>query len=136
MSAPSLQEEVNRLTASLEALADEKESLVNQYEEDFDRRRAEMEEASRSELEESRKRQESEMGTMSGRLDQMQRAFSGDPCGWKEAKDRKTGKVSYKNSETGEESEEMPMIMEVAGKLSSMEEGEADKNALQKAKNK
>ena len=143
MSYDDLQDEINRLRASLEEantarekLSDEREELINHYEEDFDTRRRELEEKGAKDLEDLKASQENTINTMSGQLDQMHRAFSGDTCGWAEKKDKRTGKTVFKNSETGEESTDQPMIMEFAVRVQNIDAGQTDKNAMQKAKNK
>eukprot|EP00520_Triparma_pacifica_P008736 CAMPEP_0118651064 /NCGR_PEP_ID=MMETSP0785-20121206/10589_1 /TAXON_ID=91992 /ORGANISM="Bolidomonas pacifica, Strain CCMP 1866" /LENGTH=2593 /DNA_ID=CAMNT_0006543497 /DNA_START=44 /DNA_END=7822 /DNA_ORIENTATION=+ len=143
MSYDELQVEIDRLREEVEAsnlekekLIDEREELVNQYEEEFDRRKQELEDKSQKALDDLRASQENQIETLSSRLDQMTRAFSGDPCGWHEKKDRKSGKVIFVNDETGETEKEKPMILEFAEKVMNIDQGDADKNALHKATSK
>jgi len=143
MSYEDLQAEVDRLRQELETsniekekLIDEREELINQYEEDFDRRRAELEEQNKAQLESLQASQENQITTLTHQLDQMHRAFSGDPCGWREKTDKRTNKIVYVNDETNETSKEKPMILEFAEKVMSIESVTSDRDKILKAGNK
>jgi len=143
MSYDDLNAEIERLREELELsnlekekLNDQREELINQFEEDFDKRRQEMDEANRLQLSQLQASQENQITTLSHQLDQMHRAFSGDPCGWREKQDKRTGKTVYINDETNESVKEIPMILEFALKVSNMEEASSSTDALKKASNK
>ena len=140
MSYDDLQAEVDRLRTELETaniekekLIDEREELINQYEEDFDKRRVELDEQNKAQMATLQASQENQITTLSHQLDQMHRAFSGDPCGWREKTDKRTNKMVYVNDETNETSKEKPMILEFAEKVNSIETSSSDKDVVAKA---
>ena len=106
MEIERLREELESANLEKERLHDEREEMVNQYEEEFDRRKQELLDENQAALNDVRESQAGQIETLSHQLDQMHRAFSGDPCGWKEKTDRKTGKKIFVNDETGEQEKE------------------------------
>ena len=139
-----MREEINRLKDDLEKarterdrLFDQQEEILNQYEDDFESRKLAMEQKLQKQAKEIRAPLEALVQKLRNELSNMHRASTGDTCGWREhitIDEKGTKTITYVNDETGQRKKDIPDIYDFALRSKHMEQAQADREGLLKAR--
>lgn len=143
MNIIDLKEEIDRLKDELEDalqerdnLRDEREATRKKYEKQERDLRASLEKSFQQQLESTRLPLETQVTALQSQLDLMNRAVTGDPCGWTEKIEDHNGDTVtlYLNEETGESTDKIPRVFEffvLVKKVEQLEELKAALNAAE-----
>jgi septal ring factor EnvC (AmiA/AmiB activator) len=118
-----LKDKIDNLNYDIENIKEEKDEIESELTDKLETIKQETEDDWKSKLKNQEKESNKQLKGLINELDEIRSAFSGDTGGW-EVKEDKNENIFYKNSKTGESTDEIPQSLYIADLISRADEAE------------